>query len=87
MDPERDFQMKLLQNLKTVGLSRMTALAAVIALSPLPTLAAESRGPADNAVPELEEVIVRASLLHRNVDSNTTPLHVVDQDALAKMPV
>ncbi|MDC0464808.1 TonB-dependent receptor, partial [Pseudomonadales bacterium] len=28
-----------------------------------------------------------ASLLHRNVDSNTTPLHVVDEDALAKMPV
>ena len=51
-------------------------------------LAAESAGPsAAKAAPELEEVIVRASLLHRNVDSNTTPLHVVDQDALAKMPV
>jgi iron complex outermembrane receptor protein len=87
MDPERDFQMKLLQNLKTVGLSRMTALAAVMALAPMPTLAAESQGPAAYAAPELEEVIVRASLLHRNVDSNTTPLHVVDQDALAKMPV
>ena len=79
--------MKLVQNLKTVGLSRMTALAAAMALSPLLTLAAESQGPAANAAPELEEVIVRASLLHRNVDSNTTPLHVVDQDALAKMPV
>ena len=79
--------MKLLQNLKTVGLSRMTALAAAMALSPLLTLAAESQGPAAYAAPELEEVIVRASLLHRNVDSNTTPLHVVDQDALAKMPV
>lgn len=79
--------MKLLQNVKSVGLSRMAALAMVAVLSPLPTLAAESQGPATNAAPELEEVIVRASLLHRNVDSNTTPLHVVDQDALAKMPV
>ncbi len=79
--------MKLFNSVKTVGLSRMTALAAVMALSPLSILAAESEGLAAKAAPELEEVVVRASLLHRNVDSNTTPLHVVDQDALARMPV
>ena len=79
--------MKLLQNLKKVGLSRMTALAAAMALSPLLTLAAESQGPAAYAAPELEEVILRASLLHRNVDSNTTPLHVVDQDEIGRAHV
>ena len=35
----------------------------------------------------LEEIVVQASLLHQNADSNATPLHVVDQGTLAQLPV
>ena len=40
-----------------------------------------------NSVSSLEEIVVQASLLHRNADSNATPLHVVDQGTLAQLPV
>jgi hypothetical protein len=28
---------------------------------------------------EMEEVVVQASLLHRNADTGATPLHVIDE--------
>jgi len=35
---------------------------------------------------EMEEVVVQASLLHRNADTGATPLHVVDEERLSSEP-
>ena len=36
---------------------------------------------------DIEEVVVTGSLLHRNIDSDASPLHVVSAERLAELPV
>ncbi|MGA1190403.1 MAG: hypothetical protein ACO3UV_13595, partial [Pseudomonadales bacterium] len=35
---------------------------------------------------EMEEIVVQASLLHRNADTGATPLHIVDEKRLSNEP-
>ena len=56
-----------------------------IALIAQPAMLRAESAPTSN--PALEEIVVQASLLHQNADSNATPLRVVDQGSLAQLPV
>ena len=57
-------------------------LPALLVFAVLPLMASAAASAA-----EIEEIVVTASLLHRNADSNATPLHIVDETTLAGDPV